>query len=104
MPAKKDIVSSSVTGQDKKGGRTSVSPGRPSSGKPTELLNEREFREHFFILNGVSVQLVDGNLTSIEKVTHGAIFFSKEQFNVGLRFSLPFLFKQFLHYTQIPTA
>ena len=102
MPAKKDIASSSAAGQDKKGGQTSVSPGRPSSGKPTELLNEREFREHFFIPNGVSVQLVNGDPMSTEKTAHDAIFFSKEQFNVGLHFSLSYLFKQFLHYNQIP--
>ena len=37
-----------------------------------------------------------------KKVGHNAIFFSKEQFNVGLRFPLRSLFKQFLHYTKIP--
>ena len=41
---------------------------------------------------------------STEKAAQGAIFFSKEQFNVGLRFPLQSLFKQFLHYTQIPPA
>ena len=39
----------------------------PSSEKPTELLNEKEFRECFCIPNGVSVHLVDGDPTSIEK-------------------------------------
>ena len=76
----------------------------PSSEKPTELLNEQEFCECFCIPNGVSVHLVDGNPMSIEKAAQGAIFFSKEQFNVGLRFPLQSLFKQFLHYTQIPPA
>ena len=47
---------------------------------------------------------MDGDPTSTEKAAQGAIFFSKEQFNVGLRFSLPSLFKQFLHCTQIPFA
>lgn len=37
-----------------------------------------------------------------EKAGHNTIFFSKEQFNARLRFSLSFIFKQFLHYTQIP--
>ena len=41
---------------------------------------------------------------STEKATQGAIFFSKEQFNVALCFPLSSLFKQFLHYTQIPLA
>ena len=78
MPVKKDIASSGAAGQGRKDGRAGISSEWPSSGKPTELLNEREFREHFFILNGVSVQLVDGDLTSTEKATQGAILFSKE--------------------------
>lgn len=104
MLVKKDIAASSAAGQDGKGGRTGVSSGRPNPGKPTELFNEREFCEHFFIPNGVSVQLVEGNPTITEKVMHNVIFFSKKQFNAGFRFPLPSLFKQFLHYTQIPSA
>ena len=30
------------------------------------------------------------------------IYFTKEQFFVGLRLHLPFLLKQFIHFTQIP--
>ena len=104
MPAKKDTASSSAIGQGEKDGRTVMSSRRPNSGKPTELLNEREFRKRFFIQNGDSIQLVEGDLTSTEKAAHNVIFFSKEQFNAGLRFPLIFLFKQFLHNTQIPLA
>ena len=39
---------------------------------------------------------------STKKAGYNAIYFTKEQFNAGLRFPLPSLFKQFLHYTQIP--
>ena len=35
---------------------------------------------------------------------HNAIYFTKEQFNAGLRFPLPSIFKEFFHYTQIPLA
>ena len=41
---------------------------------------------------------------STEKGEDHAIYFSKEQFNAGLRFPLPSLFKEFLHFTQIPPA
>ncbi|RVW91808.1 hypothetical protein CK203_045906 [Vitis vinifera] len=75
-----------LLGKTKMVARIGVSFGSPSSGKPTKLLNEQEFRERFFIPNGVSIQLVDGDPTSIEKTAHGAIFFSKEQFNVGSTF------------------
>ena len=39
---------------------------------------------------------------STEKAANHAIYFSNEQFNVGLRFPLPSLFKEFIHFTQIP--
>ena len=39
---------------------------------------------------------------SIEKAAHNTIYFTKEQFNAGLRFPLSSFFKEFLHYTQIP--
>lgn len=41
---------------------------------------------------------------SIEKAGHNAIYFTNEQFNAGLHFPLPSIFKQFLHYTQMPPA
>ena len=47
---------------------------------------------------------MNGSPTSTKNAAHGAIFFSKEQFNVAFRFPFPSLFKQFLHYTQISLA
>ena len=99
MPAKKNIASSSVAGPSGKGGSGCHYPG-----KPIELLNEREFHDRFCLPNSIPVQLVEGDPMSIEKVEHNAIYFTKEQFNVGLRFPFPSIFKQFLHYTQIPPA
>ena len=104
MSAKKDVASSSAADKGNKVVRAGVSSGRSSSKKPTELLNEREFREHFCIQNGISIHLLDGDLTSTEKVAQEGIFFSKEQFNVGLRFPLSSLLKQLLHFTQIMSA
>ena len=104
MPAKKDIALTNAASQGEKSGRAAVSSGRPSSEKLTEFLNEQEFRERFYIPNGVSIQLLDGDPMSTEKAAQGAIFFSKEQFNAGLCFLLSSLFKKFLHYTQIPLA
>ena len=43
-------------------------------------------------------------LAPTEKAEKDTIIFSKEQFNAGLRFPLPALFKEFLHFTQIPPA
>lgn len=41
---------------------------------------------------------------STEKEPFNATIFRKKQFNVELRFPLPSLFKQFLHFTKIPLA
>ncbi|RVW59040.1 hypothetical protein CK203_106725 [Vitis vinifera] len=72
--------------------------------KSVDKLNVREFRERFCIPNGVSVELMDGEVVSTEKSTNNDIYFTKEQFNARLRFPLPSLFKEFLHFTQIPPA
>ena len=72
--------------------------------KSVDKLSVKEFRERFCIPNGVSVELIDGEVVSTEKNEDHDIFFSKEQFNAGLRFPLSSLFKEFLHFTQIPPA
>ena len=64
----------------------------------------REFCERFCIPNGVFVELMDGEVVTTEESKDNAIFFTKEQFNAGLRFPLSSLFKEFLHFTQIPPA
>ncbi|RVW44589.1 hypothetical protein CK203_104461 [Vitis vinifera] len=71
----------------------------------SDKLNAKEFRDWFCIPNGVTVELLnEEELVSTEKAEGNAIIFSKEQFNAGLRFPLPALFKEFLHFSQIPPA
>ena len=67
--------------------------------KSVDKLNVGEFRERFCIPNGVFVELTDGEAVSTEKTEDNSIFFTNEQFNGGLRFPLPSLFKEFLHFT-----
>ncbi|RVX07004.1 hypothetical protein CK203_030448 [Vitis vinifera] len=99
MSANKDAASSSAAEQSEKD-----ASGEVHAEKSVDKLNVREFCERFCIPNGVSVQLMDGEAVSTEKSADNAIFFTKEQFNAGLRFPLPSLFKEFLHFTQIPPA
>ena len=99
MSANKEATSSSSSGQSGK-----VASGDVHAEKSVDKLNVREFRERFCISNGVSVQLVEGEAMSTEKSEDNAIIFTKEQFNARLRFPLPSLFKEFLHFTQIPPA
>ncbi|RVW14325.1 hypothetical protein CK203_099086 [Vitis vinifera] len=70
--------------------------------RSVDKLSVKESRERFCIPNGVSVELTDGEAVSTENNEDHAIFFSKEHFNAGLRFPLPSLFKEFLHFNQIP--
>ena len=72
--------------------------------KSVDKLSVKEFRERFCIPNGVSVELSEGEAVSTQNAEDNAICFSKEQFNAGLRFPLPSLFKEFLHFTQILSA
>ena len=85
-------------------GATSSGPSGDAHEKSVDKLSVKEFRERFCIPNGVVVELMDGEVMSTEKAEDHAIMFSKEQFNVGLRFPLSSLFKEFLHFTQIPPA
>ena len=39
-----------------------------------------------------------------ENLSHNATYFTKEQFNAMIHFPLPFLLKQFLHFTKILLA
>ncbi|XP_034708908.1 uncharacterized protein LOC117931950 [Vitis riparia] len=99
MSAEKEVASSSAAGQ-----RGKDASGEVHAEKSVDKLNVREFCERFCIPNGVSVQLVDGEAVSTEKSADNSIYFTKEQFNAGFRFPLPSLFKEFLHFTQIPPA
>ena len=76
-----------------------------ASEKAIDKLNAKEFRERFRIPHDVLIDLVNEEAAMpTEKGGKNAILFTKEQFNAGLRFPLPALFKEFLHFTQIPPA
>lgn len=104
MSARGDVASTSAAGKGKKCGWTRAGTNRICPKKPTELLSESEFRECFHIPNDISMHLVDDAPTSTKKESPNAIFFKKEQFNAGLRLPLPSFFKQFLHFTKIPST
>ena len=91
MSANKEVASSSPVGD--------------APEKSVDKLSVKEFRERFCIPNGVLVKFMnDEKVVFTEKAEGRVITFSKEQFNVGLRFPLPALFKEFLHFTQIPPS
>ncbi|RVW13458.1 hypothetical protein CK203_096609 [Vitis vinifera] len=74
-----------------------------ASEKAIDKLNAKEFRERFLIPHDVLIDLVNEEAAMpTEKGGKNAILFTKEQFKRGLRFPLPALFKEFLHFSQIP--
>ena len=85
--------------------KKTVSSARVSEAgeKAIDKLNVKEFRERFCIPNDVSIDLVNEEAAMpTEKGGKNVILFTNEQFNAGLRFPLPALFKEFLHFSQIP--
>ncbi|RVW68784.1 hypothetical protein CK203_060955 [Vitis vinifera] len=86
------------------GSCSSSSSGDARAEKSVDKLSVKEFHERFCIPNGVLVELIDEEVMTTKKSEDNVIFFTKEQFNARLRFPLPSLFKEFLHFTQIPPA
>ncbi|RVW86116.1 hypothetical protein CK203_038000 [Vitis vinifera] len=64
--------------------------------------SEWEFWACFHILDNIPIHLIDNEALSSVDQPNNAMYFTKEQFVTGLCLPLPFLFKQFLHFTQIP--
>ncbi|RVX10804.1 hypothetical protein CK203_018302 [Vitis vinifera] len=80
-----------------------ICPVSEAGEKAINKLDVKEFRERFCIPNGVSIDLVNEEAAMpTEKGEENVILFTKEQFNSWLRFPLPALFKEFLHFSQIP--
>ena len=47
---------------------------------------------------------LDGAAVSIVRWTYNSVYFTQEQFSMGLHFPIPSLVKQFIHFTQAPPA
>ena len=104
ISARGGVTSTSEAGKTKKNVRLREGVRWTNEDKLIELLTEREFRELFRMPCGIAICLMDGGPMSTEEESFNAIIFSKEQFNVGLRFLLPSLFKSFFHFTKIPST
>ncbi|RVX11561.1 hypothetical protein CK203_015842 [Vitis vinifera] len=63
------------------------------------LCGKKWLQKRLFRLSGPGER---GGGYATEKGGKNDILFTKEQFNAGLRFPLPALFKEFLHFSQIP--
>ena len=63
-----------------------------------------ELRIYCDIPNNIDLNLMDKPDESTLGREHNAVFFTQEQLTAGLRFPVPALIKQFLHFTRAPLA
>ena len=56
------------------------------------------------VLDDISLELSNGPARSIVGQVDNAVYFTQEQFAIGLLFLVSSLVKQFLHVTQAPSA
>ena len=56
------------------------------------------------VLDNIDLQLIDRTDESTLGGKHNGVFFTREHLVVGLRFPVPALVKQFLHFTRAPPA
>ena len=61
----------------------------------------RSFRQVPFVIN---LEVLDNTTTPTIGGADNAVYFTWEQFAVGLCFPIPYLVKQFLHFTRAPLA
>ena len=82
--------------------------GTPSESPTTSSLvtymYASELRLYCLVLAEVSLEMLDDLTTSTAGEADNTIYFTREQFTVGLRFLVPSLVKQFLHFTRAPPA
>ena len=81
-------------------------PGRdtPSASSIISSLSMEELRSYYHILDNIDFELPDGPTESIIDKEDGAVYFTREQLAVGLRFPVSSLIKQFLHFSRASPA
>ena len=78
--------------------------GSPSTRSIISSLSMEELRAYCEIPDDIDVMLSDGPAQNTVGGEDNAVFFTREQLVVGLRFPVPSLVKQFLHFTRVPPA
>ena len=99
MARGEEETSTSQTGR-KKG----LTRGTTSTSSIISSLSMEELRAYCEIPNDIDVMLSDGPARNTIGGDDNAVFFTLEQLAAGLRFPVPALVKQFLHFTRAPPA
>ena len=78
--------------------------GMPSTSSIISSFSMEELRAYCEIPDDIDVALSDGPAKSTMGEEYNAVFFTREQLDVGLYFPMSSLVKQFLHFTRPPPA
>ena len=78
--------------------------GTCSASSIVSSLKMEELRTYYEIPDNIDLKLMEKLDESTLGGEHKAVFFTREQLGVGLRFPVPALVKQFLHFTRAPPA
>ena len=83
-----------------------IGPGQqtPSASSIISSLSLEELRSYCQIPDNIDIELPNGSAESTIGKGDGAIYFTREQLAVGLRFLVSSLIKQFLHFSKAPPA
>ena len=92
----------STNGRPQQSGRKNTRVRHLRLERPVSVLFEREFWLRFHIPDSIPIQLTNDEAMSSANLPSNMMYFTKEQFTTGLCLAIPSLFKQFLHFTQIP--
>ena len=83
------------------GGRTQATP---SASSIISSLTMEELMAYCEVPDNIDLHLMERTDESILGGEHNGVFFTQEHLAVGLRFLVPALVKQFLHFTRAPLA
>ena len=81
------------------GGRTRATP---SASSIISSLTMEELMTYYEVPDNIDLQLMEMTDESILGGEHNSVFFTREHLATGLRFLVPALVKQFLHFTRAP--
>ena len=94
-------VEASTSQAGRKRGTTREMPTVRSLVVAMSVEDLRSFRQ---VPSAIRLEVLDGTTTSTIGATDNAIYFTQEQFAIGLCLPIPSLVKQFLHFTRAPPA
>ena len=83
----------------RQGGRTQAAP---SASNIIASLTMEELKSYCEVLNNIDLKLMDRADESTLDGEHNDVFFTREHLVVGIRFPVPAIVKQFLHFTRAP--